>query len=449
MRKKTFLFFLIFSLSPLYFFAQTAGWEQQDVTGLWKGYMYNDTTQKNYKYEIAISEKKGKLYGYSHTYFIIDDKEYHGVKKVKINKRKDRLIVEDVELIANNYPVAPPRGVHQISALVFELKDTVMMLTGLFTTTTTREYHSVTGYIHIERKRNYWQSALIPHLQELDLVKNLSFVDTKPILAPINTVAVLSPNETIPEGKPAIQQQQIKIETKVQPTTAAIKQEPIVQSPKTGTPVVVAKPVSPTVASSNNKLIPAVPVATTVTAAPPISKPVIATKPVMKPPASVVVNNTPAVITPIKTNPTPPPSVAVSAVEKPVTIIAKANIPVANPPVAFETRKIENIESVYYKSDSLEITLYDNGEVDGDTVSVLMNGKVIMSRVGLSTNAVRKTIYTQGTGDSIQIVMYAETLGSLPPNTGLLIVNDGGERYEIRFSGDLQRSSAIVFRKRK
>jgi hypothetical protein len=78
-----------------------------------------------------------------------------------------------------------------------------------------------------------------------------------------------------------------------------------------------------------------------------------------------------------------------------------------------------------------------------------MNGQVIMSKVGLSTNAVRKTIYTQGAGDSIQIVMYAESLGSLPPNTGLLIVNDGGERYEIRFSGDLQKSSAIVFRKRK
>jgi hypothetical protein len=63
------------------------------------------------------------------------------------------LIVEDVELIANNYPIAPPKGVHQISALVLEMKDTVMMLTGLFTTTATREYHPVTGYIHVERKK--------------------------------------------------------------------------------------------------------------------------------------------------------------------------------------------------------------------------------------------------------------------------------------------------------
>ena len=112
-------------------------------------------------------------------------------------------------------------------------------------------------------------------------------------------------------------------------------------------------------------------------------------------------------------------------------------------------RKIENLQALYFKSDSLQLTLYDNGEVDGDTVSVVMNGQVIMPRVGLSTNAVRKTIYTREAGDSIQLIMYAETLGSLPPNTGLLIVYDGSDRYEIRFSGDMQKSSAIVFRRRK
>jgi hypothetical protein len=95
------------------------------------------------------------------------------------------------------------------------------------------------------------------------------------------------------------------------------------------------------------------------------------------------------------------------------------------------------------------LTLYDNGEIDGDTVSVLMNGEVIMPMVGLTTNAVRKVIYTKDLPDSIQIVMYAETLGSLPPNTGLLIVYDGTERYEIRFSGDLKKNAAIVFRRKE
>jgi archaellum component FlaF (FlaF/FlaG flagellin family) len=120
------------------------------------------------------------------------------------------------------------------------------------------------------------------------------------------------------------------------------------------------------------------------------------------------------------------------------------------PPAAeIANRIIETIQNVSLKSDSVTITLYDNGEVDGDTVSILINGKVIMPMQGLSTNAITKTIYiTPDLGDSIQLIMYAENLGSIPPNTGLLILQDGESRYEIRFAGDLQKNSAIVLRRK-
>jgi hypothetical protein len=52
-------------------------------------------------------------------------------------------------------------------------------------------------------------------------------------------------------------------------------------------------------------------------------------------------------------------------------------------------------------------------------------------------------------GDSIVLIMYAENLGSIPPNTGLLVVHDGNDIYEIRFSGDLQKNSAIILRRKK
>jgi hypothetical protein len=45
--------------------------------------------------------------------------------------------------------------------------------------------------------------------------------------------------------------------------------------------------------------------------------------------------------------------------------------------------------------------------------------------------------------------MYAESLGSIPPNTGLLIVMDGTTRHEIRFSADLTKSAAVVFRRKR
>lgn len=52
-------------------------------------------------------------------------------------------------------------------------------------------------------------------------------------------------------------------------------------------------------------------------------------------------------------------------------------------------------------------------------------------------------------GDSVVLIMYAENLGSIPPNTGLLVIHDGEEIFEIRFSGDLKKSSAVILRRKK
>jgi hypothetical protein len=122
----------------------------------------------------------------------------------------------------------------------------------------------------------------------------------------------------------------------------------------------------------------------------------------------------------------------------------------AIPAAALFKRKTEIIRDLFFKADSLVLSLYDNGTIDGDTVSVVLNGKVIIAKKGLTANAIRTTVYiTPDQGDSLQLVMYAENLGSIPPNTGLLIIQDGDIRNEIRFAGDLQRSSALILRRRK
>ena len=58
--------------------------QSSDITGLWTGLMYNDTTELSYRYELAISEKNGNFIGYSQTFFILDGQEYFGVKKLRI-----------------------------------------------------------------------------------------------------------------------------------------------------------------------------------------------------------------------------------------------------------------------------------------------------------------------------------------------------------------------------
>ncbi len=471
-----FIFCLLFL--PFQLLAQSSA--DRDVTGLWKGFMYNDTTQKNMRYEIAISENKGKLYGYSHTYFILNDKEYHGVKKLKVKRDGDKITTEEDELIVHNYPVAPAKGVHQQNKLVLEIKDDIMVLSGFYTTNRTKNYAPATGFVHVERTNDYRQSALVPHLQELNLAKNLTFLPEGGAAPAEETIAILKPLKSDEEEKLIVatakkQEQDITIMPATTPVI--IKPEPVIvktATPKPAEPVVVKtvtekKPEPVIIKTEPVKVAPPVvvkpaPVKVTEPAIVKVTPPV-KTEPAAVKPAPVKVTE-PAIVKatpPVKTEPAavkPAPSkpaepvivkTAPIKVEPPVAAppppVKKADPVDATAAVDVNKRKIETIQAVYFKSDSLELTLYDNGEVDGDTVSVVMNGQVIMPKVGLSTKAFKKTIDTKAAGDSIQLIMYAESLGSLPPNTGLLIVYDGKDRYEIRFSGDMQKSSAIVFKR--
>ena len=106
-------------------------------------------------------------------------------------------------------------------------------------------------------------------------------------------------------------------------------------------------------------------------------------------------------------------------------------------------------ETIYFKSDSLSIALYDNGEVDGDTVSVIINDEMFIDKQGLKSSAFRKTFYVpQQDSDSLLVVLYAENLGKYPPNTGLLQIKDGEEIFYVRFKADLDRNAAIVLRRK-
>ncbi len=387
--------------------------EDVDITGLWKGTMYNDTTQRFLKYEIAISKRKGKFTGYSHTYFIVDDREYHGVKKVKIRIMDGKVIVEDIELIAHNYPVAPNKGVRQVDVLTFRIQDGAMVLEGPFSTIRTKQFHSLTGEINVQRKNDFRQSALVPHLEELGLAKDLSFVEEADAIAAATAIKT--------EAAPVKSMPVETLKTEIIP--AAKKEETVVKQK----PVEIAK-------TEPVKKEPAKKVEQSITKPKPTET--VKTETIVR--KQEEVKSKPVEIAKTET--------AKEKFAEPVKVKQNINSDAA---VDINNRKIEIIQSVYYKTDSLELTLYDNGEVDGDTVSVLMNGEVIMPRVGLSTNAVRKKISTVNTGDSIQLIMYAENLGSLPPNTGLLIVYDGTDRYEIRFSGDFKKSAAIVFRRKE
>src|SRR5579862_5504854 len=107
MKKNKFIkiiFFLLFLL-PLRSLAQ------EDITGLWKGTLYNDTTKEYLPYEIAISDDNGKLSGYSYTVFKGAKGDEIGIKTIYIKRKEDKIIIEDIELISNTYTVSVSKKV--------------------------------------------------------------------------------------------------------------------------------------------------------------------------------------------------------------------------------------------------------------------------------------------------------------------------------------------------
>ena len=147
-------------LFPLFIFSQ-------DITGLWKGTMYNDNTQKSLPYELLIKKEKGKYTGLSYSWFLIGGEEYYGIKKVKVSVAKDgKIVIKDAVLIENNYPVLADKNVHQLNVLDLLSGENEISLDGLFVTNLTKQFGEATGHINVKRTDAFSESSLMQYLQK-------------------------------------------------------------------------------------------------------------------------------------------------------------------------------------------------------------------------------------------------------------------------------------------
>ncbi|ANE51759.1 hypothetical protein [Flavisolibacter tropicus] len=312
--------------------------QSQVVSGLYGGTLVNDSTHKVQNYEVALSEYRGKITGYSYTTFVVNDTFFYSVKTVKANLKDNELVIQDDKMIVNNFPEAPAKGVKQtniIPVMAAGPADTVRGFNGKWSTNQTKVYYSLYGGLEMKRDSDSSQSALIGHLRELKILG---------------------------------------------PAYAATRTDAIAVAD-----------------NATNK---------------------------QKQPTKAVVVKTPTATTPSVSNTAVPTSI----------------------PYAQRAEKI--LQTLSVGSDSLTLSFYDNGVVDGDMISVYVNGETVIDNTKLTAVAVKKTIAVNATAGEIKLILVAETLGTLPPNTGLLIIQDGDNRYNVHFSADLQTNAAIILRRK-
>ena len=125
-----------------------------------------------------------------------------------------------------------------------------------------------------------------------------------------------------------------------------------------------------------------------------------------------------------------------TAIAKPLTIEEK-----------FNTRKKILTTEIPVSGDSIELRFYDNAEVDGDSISLFLNDKLLFKHIRLTDKAYTIKISVNELAADNELIMVAENLGSIPPNTSYMVAIVGDKRYEAKLASTENSSALIRLRK--
>ena len=128
-----------------------------------------------------------------------------------------------------------------------------------------------------------------------------------------------------------------------------------------------------------------------------------------------------------------PPSVTKNPLNNTVAVIEEK----------FVSRKKEFIKDIPLSGDSIELRFYDNAEIDGDSISLFLNDKLIFSHIRLTGSAYTIKLAVAEMQDTNELIMVAENLGTIPPNTSYMVAIVDNKRYDA-YLASTEGSSAMI-----
>jgi len=192
---------------------------------------------------------------------------------------------------------------------------------------------------------------------------------------------------------------------------------------------------------------------------PPANKPVVKTNPPLNKPVTKIT-------TPVTKPVTKNPVVKTNPITKPVT---KINTPLTKPvidttqknpaskisptsnvtPKVLLTRTNELVKGLMISAPEVTVKLFDNGEIDGDTVSVFLDKKLVLGSKRLTASPLTVKFKIDEDNDEHELVMVAENLGRIPPNTSLMVVEAGEQRFNVYITSTEQKNAVVRFKYQK
>jgi Concanavalin A-like lectin/glucanases superfamily len=145
----------------------------------------------------------------------------------------------------------------------------------------------------------------------------------------------------------------------------------------------------------------------------------------------------------------PPPLIATSNQEEVKAGFIKLSSFDNEQEVLLKERKKEMTREITVDTDSVSVTLYDNGEIDGDSITLIYNDKILTTHQRLTDKPLTFWIKIAPGNSRNELVMYAENLGSIPPNTALMVIYDGQKRYEVNIKSTEKTNGSVSFKLRE
>jgi len=113
-------------------------------------------------------------------------------------------------------------------------------------------------------------------------------------------------------------------------------------------------------------------------------------------------------------------------------------------PYVLVGRENKLVSKITVNSSHISFDLYDNGTIDNDSIMVYDNKIQILANQRLSFKAIHFELDFNKEVTEHEIIIVAQNLGSVPPNTALMILKEGNRRKEYFITSTLQTNAMLI-----
>jgi hypothetical protein len=102
------------------------------------------------------------------------------------------------------------------------------------------------------------------------------------------------------------------------------------------------------------------------------------------------------------------------------------------------------IKRIISSEPQIKVELFDNGTIDNDTISLYHNNEQVIKKGKLNYQPLTYSFNCGNEAVSHELILVAENLGEIPPNTAIMVVTIGKKRQEIFLTSDEKKNAKII-----